>query len=122
MPKQIVFGAYTNEYRWKVPKGIDLLDEETYEYYNRYDTLYIRNKKTGEEVQIEGQEYADGKRCESWDVQTCDGEDSEESTDNYAECCFCNKEFDKGEPSFMAGDYCVCKKCFDGWTVQQKAE
>jgi hypothetical protein len=76
MPKQVLFGAYTNEYRWKVPKGIDLLDEETYNYYNRYDMLFILNKKTGEKVEIEGQEYADGKMCDSWDVQT--REDSSE--------------------------------------------
>lgn len=43
-----------------------------------------------------------------------------ECDDNYAECCFCNTEFEEGEESFMAGDHCVCKECFDGWSKEEE--
>jgi len=76
MPQQRLRGSYTQEYHWKVPKGIDLNDEETYEYFNRWDVLFIKNKKTGVEIQIESFiSGGDGKRAEQFDVE--DGYDSD---------------------------------------------
>jgi hypothetical protein len=53
MSKKIVRGYYSTELIWKVPDGIDLEDEETYEYFDKWGTLLIRNKKTGQEWKIE---------------------------------------------------------------------
>lgn len=55
MPKkfQIVRGTFSTDIKWRVPEGIDLKDKETYEYEDKYGTLWIRNKNTGEEYEIE---------------------------------------------------------------------
>ena len=80
MSKQvtIVRGEYTNEIEWKVPEGIDLTDKETYEYGDKWGILYITNKKTGQEWEIEAwREFEhDHKRAEN--LQITETEDDEE--------------------------------------------
>ena len=45
-----------------------------------------------------------------------DDEDGEE--DDWCECCFCNVEL-TNKPSAMAGDYCVCINCYNGWKEEE---
>jgi hypothetical protein len=53
--KFFVRGTYHMDITWKIPEGIDLDDKETYEYHDRWGTLYIDNIKTGERVaMVEG--------------------------------------------------------------------
>jgi hypothetical protein len=67
MPNQIVRGTYSNDIVWKVPTGIDLTDKDTYTFADKGGILYIKNKKTGEEWEIEDYEQTehDHKRAEN---------------------------------------------------------
>jgi hypothetical protein len=49
---QVVIGVYTTELCWNIHSGINLYDTDTYEYCDKYGTLYITNKKTGQEYEI----------------------------------------------------------------------
>lgn len=88
MSKQVVRGEYTNEIVWKVPAGIDLADTETYEYGDRWGVLYITNKKTGQEWEIEASRESehDHKRAEHLHIsEAYDGEFSEEEEEEQEE-------------------------------------
>jgi hypothetical protein len=78
MPKQIVVGCYSTDIKWKVPKGIDLNDKGTYEFWDKYGTLYIRNLKTEVIIEVESYEESahDHKRADS--VCVTDSEDDSE--------------------------------------------
>jgi len=56
---QIVVGSYCVEFTWKVPAGINLNDEETYEFWDRWGCLRIRNKITDERWDIEEKDETD---------------------------------------------------------------
>ena len=75
--KTIVKGMIHTEVIWKVPAEIDLDDTETYEYYDRWGTLYINNLKTGErvaEIEIDHEE-CDRKFCDDLEHLTDDDEE-----------------------------------------------
>ena len=78
MSKQVLRGEYTDYVEWKVPAGIDLEDTETYEYGDKWGILYITNKKTGQEWEIQASRESehDHKRAEN--VHLTDGSDDEE--------------------------------------------
>ena len=84
-PLLVVRGVNTRELYWKIPAEIDLDDQETYEYGDKWGTLYITNKKTGQEWELEakgGDE--DFKRCDETHIESYDehswwwGSDDEE--------------------------------------------
>jgi hypothetical protein len=56
---QKVRGQYHQEYTWIIPNGIDLHDEETYNFSDRCAVLTIINKKTGEEWELHEPTYCD---------------------------------------------------------------
>jgi hypothetical protein len=56
--RQIVKGYFSTEFVWRVPKGINLHDEETYEFGDKWGVLYISNKKTKEQHEVSA--YDDG--------------------------------------------------------------
>lgn len=71
--RRVVMGQYTTEIYWKIPEGMDLDDEETYQYGDKWGRLYITNKKTGEELEIEGETIeSDQKRCDHMEYQELD--------------------------------------------------
>lgn len=65
---QKVAGCYSGDAEWFVPDGIDLEDEETYEYWIRWGTLYIKNKITGDTIHVEMDDAV------VFDTKDCDGE------------------------------------------------
>lgn len=72
-PLLVVRGVNTREIFWKIPAEIDLDDQETYEYGDKWGTLYITNKKTGQEWELEakgGEE--DFKRCDETHIESYD--------------------------------------------------
>ena len=64
--QQKVAGSYCGDAEWFVPDGIDLHDEETYEHWTRWGTLYIKNLKTNETIEVEMDEGVvfDTKHCD----------------------------------------------------------
>ena len=74
--RKIVVGVYKSLIIWKIPNGIDLNDLDTYEYGDKWNTLYITYKKTGEEWKIKGTSFEhDYKRANELkveDAQSCD--------------------------------------------------
>jgi hypothetical protein len=64
--KQKVAGCYSGDAEWWVPDGIDLHDEETYEHWTRWGTLYIKNLKTNETIHVEMDDGVvfDTKHCD----------------------------------------------------------
>lgn len=84
-PLLVVRGVNTRELYWKIPAEIDLEDQETYEYGDKWGTLYITNKKTGQEWELEGKGgEEDFKRCDETHIESYDehswwwGSDDEE--------------------------------------------
>nr|WPF46626.1 MAG: hypothetical protein [Lake Baikal virophage 7] len=72
-PLLVVRGVNTRELFWAIPAEIDLDDQETYEYGDKWGTLYITNKKTGQEWELEakgGEE--DFKRCDETHIESYD--------------------------------------------------
>lgn len=67
-PVQKVSGCYAGDAEWFVPRGIDLEDYDTYEYWTRWGTLYIKNKITGDTIHVEMDEAV------VFDTKHCDGE------------------------------------------------
>ena len=69
-PRMIVRGIYTKEIVWVIPKGMDLEDEKTYSFADKWGTLYITNLITGEETELNGEEldcdckYSQNRRIE----------------------------------------------------------
>lgn len=57
--KQIVVGTYYIEFTWEVPAGINLNDTETYEFWDRWGCLRIRNKITDEMTEVEEHDETD---------------------------------------------------------------
>ena len=92
MSKQVVRGEYTNEIVWKVPAGIDLADTETYSFGDKWGILYITNKKTGQEWEIEASNEieSDHKRAENLRISEKDdgefSEDEEEEEEEAQDC------------------------------------
>jgi len=76
MSRQIVRASYTTYITWKIPAGIDLEDKETYGFADKWGTLYIWNKKTGEEFKIKDGETwdHDQKRSDHLEVLEADSE------------------------------------------------
>jgi len=64
--QQKVAGSYWGDAEWWVPDGIDLHDEETYEHWTRWGTLYIKNLKTNETIEVEMDDGVvfDTKHCD----------------------------------------------------------
>jgi hypothetical protein len=56
---QVVVGSYCVEFTWKVPAGINLNDTETYEFWDRWGCLRIRNKITDEMTEVEEHDETD---------------------------------------------------------------
>ena len=85
MPKQTITVMYTTYITYDVPKGIDLNDEDTYSYRDRWGTIYIDNLKTGETITIKvaTSEHTDNKEADYIELNEEDS-DSEE-VDNDAE-------------------------------------
>jgi len=70
-PRFAVRGVNTREIYWKIPAEIDLEDTETYEMGDKWGTLYITNKKTGQEWEIEGFDGDnDFKRCDETHIES----------------------------------------------------
>lgn len=72
-PLLVVRGVNIRELYWRIPAEIDLDDQETYEYGDKWGTLYITNKKTGQEWELEakgGEE--DFKRCVETHIESYD--------------------------------------------------
>jgi len=84
MEQQQVRGGFTTEFYWKIPKGIDLNDEETYEYYQQGNILYLSNKKTGEEWEIEAyyEQEHDFRTCDYLEVEEADSDFDDSSDDS----------------------------------------
>lgn len=74
MSYQKVTGNYTVSFNWIVPAGIDLNDTETYNYWDKWGVLYIKNEKTGEIVEVEkdGEIETCYKYARDIDLHTCD--------------------------------------------------
>ncbi len=68
MPKQVISLAYTQDIKFDLPKGIDLDDDETWTYFDKWGTLFITNLKTGEKIELKGEieepdyKFSDGSR------------------------------------------------------------
>lgn len=74
---QVVRGYFNVEYTWKVPAGINLRDTDTFEFGDKWGTLYISNKITGEEFQIDDHdENDDFKRAHDLEVEDRDDDDN----------------------------------------------
>lgn len=74
---QVVRGYFTTEYTWKVPAGINLRDTHTYEFGDKWGTLYISNTLTGEDFEIEDHEESDDfKRAYDLEVEDRDDDDN----------------------------------------------
>lgn len=122
--RRVVRGSYTTEIYWKIPEGMDLDDEETYQYGDKWGTLYITNKKTGEELEIEGETIeSDQKRCDEMEYQELDrkqfqfvfGDDAwseeEEEKEVFGVCDGCGME---GKFFGKEGDDWTCSACLYG--------
>jgi hypothetical protein len=78
MPKQVIYLSYSVHIKFDLPKGIDLNDEETWTYIDKWGTLIITNLKTGEKIELEGEiEEPDYKFSNDVDIYETDS-DSEE--------------------------------------------
>jgi hypothetical protein len=66
--KQIVVGSYSVEFTWEVPAGINLNDTETYEFWDRWGCLRIRNKITDEMTEVEEHDETDDFK-EAYDLE-----------------------------------------------------
>lgn len=74
---QVVRGFFGVEFVWKVPAGINLRDTDTYEFGDKWGCLYISNKITGEEFQIEDRDEEDDfKRAHTLEVEDRDDDDN----------------------------------------------
>lgn len=123
--RRVVMGQYTTEIYWKIPEGMDLDDEETYQYGDKWGRLYITNKKTGEELEIEGETIeSDQKRCDHMEYQELDrkqfefvfgddawSEEEEEEKEVYGVCDGCGFE---GKFIGKEGDDWTCSSCLYG--------
>jgi len=69
MSQQIVYLHYRNTLEFEIPKGIDLEDKETYSYHDKWGTLYIKNLKTGEEIELEA-DRGDGEEGKKYAEDT----------------------------------------------------
>lgn len=47
-------------------------------------------------------------------------ESDEDETDDYAECCYCNKVLSADEETKILNDNCVCLECYEGCTNSNK--
>ena len=80
MSKQIVYLHYRNTLEFEIPKGIDLEDKETYSYHDKWGTLYIKNLKTGEEIELQavrGDGEEAKKYAEDTEIDYIGGSDDE---------------------------------------------
>jgi hypothetical protein len=74
---QVVRGFFGVEFVWKVPAGINLRDTDTYEFGDKWGTLYISNKITGEEFEIDDKDEEDDfKRAHTLEVEDRDDDDN----------------------------------------------
>jgi len=74
---QVVRGYFGVEFVWKVPAGINLRDTDTYEFGDKWGTLYISNKITGEDIEIDDKdEEDDWKRAHTLEVEDRDDDDN----------------------------------------------
>ncbi len=74
---QVVRGYFGVEFVWKVPAGINLRDTDTYEFGDKWGVLYISNKITGEDIEIEEKdEEDDWKRAHTLEVEDRDDDDN----------------------------------------------
>ena len=74
---QVVRGFFGVEFVWKVPAGINLRDTDTYEFGDKWGCLYISNKITGEEFEIEDRDEEDDfKRAHTLEVEDRDDDNN----------------------------------------------
>lgn len=113
MSRQVVRGEYTNYIEWKVPAGIDLEDESTYQYGDRWGILYITNKKTGQEWKIEAyrESKSDEKRAEHLHISDGEDDDSDDEEEE-VECFACGDKYPKSEMNRVEGEGgLLCNDC-----------
>ena len=70
-------GTFSTDIKWKVPEGIDLNDKETYEFGDKYGTLWINNLKTGATYEVEAYEETQHDYKRSDTICITDSEEDE---------------------------------------------
>lgn len=86
---QKVVGLYSAQAEWVVPGYINLKDEKKWEYWTRWETLYIKNLWTGDVIQVEreGDIEIDSKHCDNLEVEDNEAEDCDDDCD----CTHCQR-------------------------------
>jgi hypothetical protein len=99
-----VVGLYTAEAEWVVPDYINLKDEKKWEYWARWETLYIKNLCTGDVIQVErkGDIEIDSKHCDNLEVQY------NEDCDDDCDCTHCQRTKVCDECGKQGGCYDDC--------------
>jgi hypothetical protein len=83
---KIVRGSYVQDIEWKVPAGIDLTDTETYSFGDKWGILYITNKKTGQEWEIDAYHESEPDKKRADELHLTDGEEDTDDEEDKPEC------------------------------------
>jgi len=113
MSQQIVYLHYRNTVEFEIPKGIDLEDKETYSYHDKWGTLYIKNLKTGEEIELEavrGDGEEGKKYAEDTEIDYIWGSDDEKAAASKKEALALIAEIKASEPKGFVSNFTRCKK------------